>query len=331
MANPGVSELSKPNIAIMIGDPAGVGPEVVARSWATGELHQVCRPILIGSGAVMQQAMRDCGLSLAINIVSSFTEQSDDEGVLDILEPTEFDSGSYIPAQDNLSCGAISAKWLDEADRMARTGECAATVMAPISSVSMKMAGVLDKVVNVEPGQSYLFLISGPLRVMHLTDHMPLRQVCDIITSELVTGAIKMLDTALKSWGIEKPRIVVAGLNPHASGVEEDQEIAPGVAQAQSMGIDVTGPEPPDSVFRQCIEGRYDVVLAMTHDQGHIAIKTWGFAGNCALVLGLPYIHTTVAHGTAYDLVGTGRADYTMVLTAIKTAASLAAGKGFLE
>ncbi|MCX2975480.1 4-hydroxythreonine-4-phosphate dehydrogenase [Halieaceae bacterium IMCC8485] len=315
----------------MIGDPAGVGPEVVARSWASGELHQVCRPILIGSGAVMHQAMRDCGLSLAINIVNSLTEQSDDEGVLDILEPTEFDSGSYTPAQDNLSCGAISAQWLDEADRMARTGECVATVMAPISSVSMKMAGVLDKVVNVEPGQSYLFLISGPLRVMHLTDHMPLRQVCDVITSELVTSALKMLDTALKSWGIEKPRIVVAGLNPHASGVEEDQEIAPGVARAQSIGIDATGPEPPDSVFRQCIEGRYDVVLAMTHDQGHIAIKTWGFAGNCALVLGLPYVHTTVAHGTAYDLVGTGRADHTMVLTAIKTAASLVAGKGFLE
>jgi len=315
----------------MIGDPAGVGPEVVARSWASGEVHKFCRPILIGSGAVMQQAMKECGLSLAINVVDSLAGCSDNEEVLDILEPTGFDPGSYNAAQDNISCGAISAQWLDEADRMARAGECAATVMAPISSVSMKMAGVLDKVVNVEPGQNYLFLISGPLRVVHLTDHMPLRQVCDIITSELVTSALEMLDKALKMWGIEKPRIVVAGLNPHASGAEEEQEIAPGVARAQSMGIDVTGPEPPDSVFRQCIEGRYDVVLAMTHDQGHIAIKTWGFAGNCALVLGLPYVHTTVAHGTAYDLVGTGRADYTMMLTAIKTAASLVAGKGFLE
>ncbi|NDD69818.1 MAG: hypothetical protein EBZ29_10730, partial [Synechococcaceae bacterium WB9_4xC_028] len=139
---------------------------------------------------------------------------------------------SFIAAQDNLSCGAISAKWLDETDRMATAGECAATVMAPISSISMKMAGVLDRVVNVEPGQSYLFLISGPLRVMHLTDHMPLRQVCDIITRELVTSALEMLNTALQSWGIDKPRIVVAGLNPHASGTEEEQEIAPGVAQA---------------------------------------------------------------------------------------------------
>jgi 4-hydroxy-L-threonine phosphate dehydrogenase PdxA len=330
VASRGAWALSRPNIAIMIGDPAGVGPEVVARSWASGEVHPVCRPILIGSGAVMQQAVQACGLSLAVNLVDSIAERSDNAEILDILEPVGLDAGSYITAQDNLSCGAISAKWLDEADRMARAGECAATVMAPISSVSMKMAGVLDRVVNVEPGESYLFLISGPLRVMHLTDHMPLRQVCDIITSELVTSALEMLNTALKSWGIEKPRIVVAGLNPHASGTEEEREIAPGVAQAQSVGIDVTGPEPPDSVFRQCIEGRYDVVLAMTHDQGHIAIKTWGFAGNCALILGLPYIHTTVAHGTAYDLVGTGRADYSMMLSAIKTAASLAAGKGFL-
>lgn len=329
MENPDVSVSSRPGLAIMIGDPAGVGPEIVARSWASGEIHQVCRPVLIGSGAVMRQAIQACGLSLAVNLVDSMAKCRDSEDILDVLEPAAFDPASYAPAQDNLSCGAISAQWLDEADRMARAGECAATVMAPISSVSMKMAGVLDRVVNVEPGQSYLFLISGPLRVMHLTDHMPLRQVCEIITSDLVANALQMLDKALKSWGIDKPRIVVAGLNPHASGTEEEQEIAPGVARAQSMGIDVTGPEPPDSVFRQCIEGRYDVVLAMTHDQGHIAIKTWGFAGNCALILGPPYIHTTVAHGTAYDLVGTGRADHSMMLTAIKTAASLAAGTGF--
>jgi 4-hydroxy-L-threonine phosphate dehydrogenase PdxA len=331
MASPEESALSRPNIAIMIGDPAGVGPEVVARCWASAELHKVCRPLLIGSSQVMQQAMDSCGLSFEMNVVDTFSQASDNPAIVDILEPTKFDSGSYKAGQDNVSCGAASAQWLDEADRLARTGACAATVMAPISSVSMKMAGVLDRVVNVEPGQSYLFLISGPLRVAHLTDHMPLREVCDIITGDLVAGALEMLDKALKSWGIEKPRIVVAGLNPHASGAEEDREITPGVLRAQSMGIDVTGPEPPDSVFRQCIEGRYDMVLAMTHDQGHIAIKTWGFAGNCALILGPPYVHTTVAHGTAYDLVGTGRADHTMMLAAIKTAASLVAGKGFLE
>lgn len=331
MASPGASALSRPAIAVMIGDPAGVGPEVTARAMASGELHELCSLVLVGSAAVMAQAIEENSLPLSVNAISCLADSRDRPDVINILEPAEFDLASYVRGQDNLSCGTASAQWLDAADSMARAGDFAATVMAPISSGSMKMAGVLDRIVNVQPGQSYLFLISGPLRVMHLTDHMPLRQVCELISSELVTSALVMLDKSLKSWGIEKPRIVVAGLNPHASGAEEELEITPGVAQAQSMGIDVTGPEPPDSVFRQCIEGRYDVVLAMTHDQGHIAIKTWGFAGNCALVLGPPYVHTTVAHGTAYDLVGTGQADYTMMLTAIKTAANLVAGKGFPE
>ena len=146
-----------------------------------------------------------------------------------------------------------------------------------------------------------------------------------------MTKAITQLNEALKTWGIAKPRIAVAGLNPHASGKEEEQEIKPGVEKAAAQGIDVTGPIAPDSVFRHCIDGLYDVVLAMFHDQGHIAIKTWGFSGNCALIMGPPYLHMSVAHGTAYDLVGTGTADHTMMLEAMKLTGNLAAGNGFFK
>lgn len=321
----------KPVIATMIGDPAGIGPEVVAKAWASGEVHQYSQPVLVGSQAVMQQAVKACGLSLEVKKVASAADITNNPAVIEIIDSGKFDMASFVMGQDNTSCGQISADWLDEMDQMALSGEVDATIMAPISSVSMKMAGVLDKVINMEPGHSYLFLISGPLRVMHLTDHLPLREVCDLINADLVTKAITQLNEALKTWGIAKPRIAVAGLNPHASGKEEEQEIKPGVEKAAALGIDVSGPIAPDSVFRHCIDGHYDVVLAMFHDQGHIAIKTWGFSGNCALIMGPPYLHMSVAHGTAYDLVGTGKADHTMMLEAMKLTGNLAAGNGFFK
>ncbi len=322
---------NKPKVATMIGDPAGIGPEVVARSWSSGEIHEYCAPVLVGSQTVMQRAVKDCGLSTEIVKVESIDDIHNDPNVIDIIDSTPFDMDCFKLGEDNVSCGQISADWLDETDQLARSGIVDATVMAPISSVSMKMAGVLDKVIKMEPGHSYLFLISGPLRVMHLTDHLPLRTVCDLITSHLIINAITQLDQSLKEWGIAQPRIAVAGLNPHASGTEEEQEIIPGIKQAQSDGINVVGPISPDSVFRHCIDGHYDVVLAMFHDQGHIAIKTWGFSGNCALIMGPPYLHMSVAHGTAYDLVGTGKADHSMMLEAIKLTGNLASGRGFFS
>jgi len=140
---------------------------------------------------------------------------------------------------------------------------------------------------------------------------------------------ITRLSQALGNWGVGVGRIAVAGFNPHASGDEEKLAITPAVELARSQGVDVEGPVSPDSVFRQCIEGRYDAVVAMYHDQGHIPIKTWGFSGNSVVFLGLPYVHTTVAHGTAYEIVGSGAADASMMVNAILDAAGLAIGQGF--
>jgi 4-hydroxythreonine-4-phosphate dehydrogenase len=212
---------------------------------------------------------------------------------------------------------------------MARKGVLSATVMGPISTAAMKMAGVIDRVVNVKPGESYLFLVSGPLRVAHVTDHMSLRDVCDQIKAPLITASLCTLDRCLREWGMAAPRIGVAGLNPHAMGREDREEIAPGVRDAVAAGVRAEGPLSPDAVFRQCIEGRFDAVLAMFHDQGHIAIKTWGFSGNSAVIIGPPYVHLSVAHGTAYDIAGRGVADHSMMLSAMRTAGFLAAGRGF--
>jgi 4-hydroxythreonine-4-phosphate dehydrogenase len=320
---------SRPVIGTMIGDPAGIGPEVVVRALATGRVHECSVPVLIGSAAAVERALAATGLGARVRAMSRLEAPSDDPAVIDVL-----DTGALAPdqlplAEDTRRGGEAAAAWLDQADALARSGELAGTIMAPISTGSLKLAGKLDRVVSPVPGESYLVLLSGPLRVAHLTDHMPLRQVGAVLTPELVARALGQLGAALRRWGLAAPRIAVAGFNPHAVGAEEEQAIAPGIARARAAGIEAAGPMSPDTVFRHCVEGRHDIVLAMYHDQGHIAVKTWGFSGNCVVILGPPYPHLSVAHGTAYDIVGTGRADPSMMLNAMITCAHLAAGAGF--
>jgi 4-hydroxythreonine-4-phosphate dehydrogenase len=315
-------------VGTMIGDPGGIGPEVIAKALATGRVHEYSIPVLVGSAAVMERALEMTGVKAKVRTMRPDELPSDDPGVIDVI-----DSGALkepLPlGEDSARSGEASAIWLDELDTLTRNGTFAASIMGPISTGSLKLAGQLHKVISPVPGESYLVLITGPLRVIHLTDHMPLRQVCDVISADLIHHTLIEIDGAMKRWGIPNPRIVVAGLNPHATGDEEREAIAPGVARAREGGIDVEGPSSPDSVFRQGIEGRYDMVLAMYHDQGHIAVKTWGFSGNCVIILGPPYLHMSVAHGTAYDIVGKGVADPTMMLSAMCTCGSLAAGNGF--
>ena len=319
----------RPLVGTVIGDPCGIGPEVVAKAWCSGAVHELSRPVLIGSRAAMEQAVRIAGLSADVRTIGSVAEMSDSPSVIEILDSGALDPNDITLGQDNAACGRASGVWLDEADRLARDGTLAATVMGPISTVAMKKAGVLDKVVKITPGESYLCLVSGPLKVMHVTDHLSLRKVCDLLSEALVAKALVTLDQRLRAWGLAAPCIGVAGLNPHAVGEEEERAIIPGVRRAIAQGVNAEGPISPDSVFRQCIEGRYDAVLAMYHDQGHIAIKTWGFSGNSVVIVGPPYVHLSVAHGTAHDIVGKGVANHRMVLNAMRAAGSLAAGTGF--
>ena len=325
------SKQARPIVGTMIGDPAGVGPEVIARALATGHVHELSIPVLIGSAAAMERAVEITGVSCSVRVIRSVDDLSDDPAIIDIIDSGTLTASELPLAEDTVRGGEASALWLDEMGALASGGAIAASVMGQISSGSLKLARKVPGIVSPTPGESYLVLLTGPLRVAHLTDHIPLRRVCEIISPDLVALALRQIDGAMRNWGIARPRIVVAGLNPHAMGEEDREAIAPGVARARAEGIDVEGPVSPDSVFRQCVEGRYDIVLAMYHDQGHIAVKTWGFSGNCAIILGPSYLHVTVAHGTAYDIAGKGTADPAMMLSAMRTAASLAAGRGFPE
>lgn len=322
---------SAPKVGVMIGDPCGIGPEVVAKAWNSKLLHNYCHPVLIGSSEVMRCAVRATGLSLDIHVVENPDQCLLRNDVIDIIEPVHFDNKWILYGEDVERCGWATGMWLEYADRLARAGVLNATVMGPISSVAMKMAGTLDRIASHSPEGAYLLLRSGSLMIAHLTDHVPFRDVPSLVNKDNILKLLHVLDASMKSWGYSERRIAVAGLNPHADGEEERIVIRPAIAIAQKDGINVFGPVSPDSVFRQCIEERYDVVVALYHDQGHIAIKTWGFSGNSVVMLGPPYVHTTVAHGTAYELAGTGKADHEMMLSAILNAACLSSGVGFYK
>ena len=330
-SDPATERMARPVVGTMVGDPAGIGPEVTVKALASGRVHETSVPVLLGSAAAIERAMGFTNTKARLRVMRRFEPPSDDPSVIDVIDTGALPDGFLPLGEDTELSGHATAQWLDELDGLARDGLFAATVMGPISTVSLKMAGKLGKVISPTPGESYLVLLTGPLRVAHLTDHMSLREVIDVISADLVATAIGQLNTAMQSWGIARPRIAVAGLNPHAVGPEDRDKIASGVAAAQGKGIDVEGPIAPDSVFRQCIEGRYDMVLAMFHDQGHIAVKTWGFSGNSVIMMGPPYLHMSVAHGTAYDIVGTGTADAAMMLSAMRTCGQLASGQGFVQ
>ena len=323
----------RPLIGVVTGDPNGIGAEIVASAWASKALHPLCRPLVIGSAAIVEEGIRVAGVRLRVRSLTDERALADgcgeDANVIDVLESTPYAVTSIRYGHDLAEAGAVSGAWLDHADRLAQAGLVQGTVMGPISAKAMDKAGTLSSIAGQKPEQpAWLLLRSGPLVIAHLTDHVPLREVSAAITVDAVHQLIVRLAEAMKVWGL-KGKIGVAGFNPHASGQEETDGIGPAVQQAQAEGIAVDGPISPDSIFRHCIEGRYGAVVAMYHDQGHIPIKTWGFAGNNVVFLGQPYVHTTVAHGVAYDLAGQGRADCSMIRNAILNAATLATGQGF--
>ena len=169
--------------------------------------------------------------------------------------------------------------------------------------------------------------ISGKLRVVPLTEHVSLSDAITMATPERILQVIEMANASLRAWGFEKPRIAVAGINPHAMFPQDQERVGPAVEKARARGIDAHGPLVPDAVFRQCIQGQWDVVVTMFHDQGQIAVKTVGFEGACTVYVGLPFVMLNVPHGTAYDIAGRGVAQHASMLSAVRTAALLASGQ----
>ena len=319
-----------PRIATMIGDPAGVGPEVTVKALATGEPQRVSQPVLIGDIIAIERACTASGVALEFEVVSALEAAAFDGRVV-VVDPGTVLPGSVPVGAPSPAGGHAVDTWMKLADQLAADGQIDGWIMAPVDSTSLKLAKVCQDIDDLQPAGTYMFRISGPLRIVPLSEHIPLSAVPDTLTPEKVREVVELLGSTLRRWGVSSPRIGVAGLNPHAMGKEDRLVLAPTVKALAAEGWDCTGPVAPDSIFRQAIEGKYDAVVSMYHDQGQIALKSAAFAGACTIYMGLPYIRLTIPHGTAMDIAGTGKAQHFSMLAAMNTAAALSAGNGFLD
>ncbi len=326
-------------IGITMGDPAGIGAEVVVKSLTSNMVYEQCIPIVIGDMEPIREAIAFCNLQLKIHEINSVEEALGECGTIDLINLNLLLPGSWKYKESQCNCGEASFQYVVEAIRLAMEKKIAAVITAPINKTSINMAGHLYSG-HTEIFAEYthttrygMLLASGNLKVIHVSTHVSLREACNRVKKDRVLEVIQLAREGCQLLGIEDPVIGVAGLNPHASdgglfGDEEEKEIIPAINSAKEMGIRVIGPEPADTVFVKCLGGKYDIVVAMYHDQGHIPLKLLGFkidpktnqyismSGiNCTI--GLPIVRASVDHGTAYGKAGEGRANEGSMLEAI--------------
>lgn len=325
----------KPALAVTVGDPAGVGAEVVLKAFAD-PVSATARLLAVGSLVALQQAKGFVPTAPALRTVNGVAEAKFEPGVVDVLAV-----GSNQPValgRVSAAAGQIAYETVVAAADLALHGEVDGIVTAPINKESLRAAG------HAYPGHTELLaeiteitdfammLTAGKLKVAHVTTHVGLRQVFALVTPERVHTTARLAHEALREMGVEAPRIGVAGLNPHAGegglfGDEEARLIVPAVQRARDDGMAVTGPWPPDTLFGRAVEGEFDVVVAMFHDQGHIAVKVLGFDSGVNATIGLPIVRTSVDHGTAFDIAGRGLARHQSMVEAIQLAAEMAGAK----
>jgi 4-hydroxythreonine-4-phosphate dehydrogenase len=326
--------MTLPRLLITMGDVAGIGPEIIARGWR--ELGAHCRPVVVGDPAWLRRAARTVGERLEVVPVRHPAEVAPTADVVPCLRATEADLGAVEVGRATAAAGRAASDFLCAAIDRTLAGEADGIVTAPLHKEGLHAAGVrhpghteiLAERCGVRRFAMVLYL--DGLAVAHVTLHMALRDVFGQLSAAAVLDKARLLDGLLRRLLGRAPRLGVAGLNPHAGdgglfGDEEATIIRPGVEAARAAGIDATGPWPSDTLFVRARQGAFDGVVAMYHDQGHIALKLLGGLRAVNISAGLPLVRTSVAHGTAYDIAGRGVADATSLIEAARVAARLAA------
>lgn len=308
-------------IAITIGDPAGIGPEITLKSILSNEVLEVCRPIIIGDWIVIEDTVKK--LNIPLDLAS--TE------LIDISEIKNRDFEKYKPT---IAGGSASVAYIKKAVELALDKSVAAIVTAPISKESLKIAGFswpghTEMLADLTNSKDYAMMFySDKLKVILVTIHTALKNVPGLITKERVLKTIIFAKKACSMMGIDKPKIAVAGLNPHAGeagifGDEEINKISPAIHEAQDMGIPVSGPHPADVLFHMAYNGIFDIIVVMYHDQGLIPLKMIAFDRGVNITVGLPFVRTSPDHGTAYDIAWKGIANPSSMIEAIKLSVKL--------
>ena len=332
--------LNRP-IAITLGDPAGIGPEVVLKALRSDRLGGCGDLLAVGDARVLTSLAARLGLAaevVALDDAALADQHWARPGrVIRVLDLGNADPALFPLGRASALAGRAAMEAIAAATTLTLSGRAAALVTAPINKEATQLAGFhdvghLEYLARVTGSTEYAtMLVTGRLRVVHLTTHYSLREACDRVTQARILGKVRLTHASFASFGFARPRIGVAALNPHGSeggmfGREELDEIAPAVAAARAEGIDARGPYPADSIFNRAMAGDLDVILAMYHDQGHIPIKVHGFEESVSVALGLPLVRTSVDHGTAFDIAGQGKADATSMIAAIEVARQIVTG-----
>lgn len=324
--------MTKPLIAVPIGDPAGVGPEIVVKTLVSDEAMDVADVIVIGDHQIIEQAIKITKVKLTVNIVNSPKEGKYQKGVLNLIDLNNIDMSKFAFGKVNGMCGKAAYEYIAKSIELAMNREVLAVATPPINKESLR-AGNINFIGHTEifgaltktPDPLTLFQVHK-LRVFFLTRHVSLLEMLGMIKKDRIKDYVKRCTDALKKLGVTEGTMAVAGLNPHSGehglfGWEEVNVIAPACKELQDEGFNVVGPVPADSVFHQAHQGRYNSVLSLYHDQGHIATKTLDFERTISITAGMPILRTSVDHGTAFDIAGKNIVSEVSMVEAVKLAA----------
>jgi 4-phospho-D-threonate 3-dehydrogenase / 4-phospho-D-erythronate 3-dehydrogenase len=321
-----------PVFALTMGDPAGIGPEIALKALTSKKLGSGFKITVIGDLPVMKAAAKKLKKRVVFKTVSDLRESKG--GMINVLDMKQLSPEDFTIGTVDAACGKAAYAYILRAIELAKDGSAAGVITNPINKASLHSAGIdfpghteifADKTGTKE--YTMLFYLDG-VGVAHVTTHCSLRRAIDLITEKRVLSQIKLLDGAMKQLGIQHPRIAVGGLNPHAGenglfGTEEADHIVPAMKAARMLGINATGPYPPDTVFMRSFKKEFDGVVSMLHDHGFVALKSRDFERGVNITIGLPIIRTSVGHGTAFDKAGKGIASPESLLSAIGAAVLL--------
>jgi 4-hydroxythreonine-4-phosphate dehydrogenase len=327
-----------PRIAITMGDPAGIGPEIIAKALLMPDIYEVCRPLVLGDIGCLEIASKGVG-SLSFQRISTPSEATARQGVIEVIPVSKLRADSGLPGRPTKAGGKAMVTYILKAVELATSGQVSAMVTGPISKELMHQAGYqfeghTELLAHLTGTKDYVMMLAGDrLRVSLVTIHCALAEVPRRLSEALIVKTISITYRSLeRDFGIDKPRVAVAALNPHAGesglfGMEDRTIVGPAVEAARDSGLTVEGPFPADTIFYHASTGRYDAVVAMYHDQGLIALKLLHFSDAVNISLGLPIVRTSVDHGTAYDIAGKGVADPSSLIAAVKMAARIVSAR----
>ncbi|HUW22588.1 MAG TPA: 4-hydroxythreonine-4-phosphate dehydrogenase PdxA [bacterium] len=328
-----------PKIVITMGDSAGVGPEVIVKVLSLPDTYNICQPIVVGDARVLASVLQfSKGVcpkgELRLNPIKDIRKARFNYGVIDLFDLGNIDINKLKPGRVDPMCGKATFEYIKKGVEIVQSGKAKGMVTAPLCKKSMEDAGFsypghTELLAELTGTKDFaMMLVGGNLRVVLVTRHLPLKEVASSLSKEKILLAIRLGVEAMKALGIDSPRVGVCALNPHAGewgvlGKEEIETIIPAIEEARKEGIAINGPLPSDKGFYDTAGGRYDLAIAMYHDQGQVPVKLLSYTKSVNVTLGLPFVRTSPCHGTGFDIAGQNKANPQSFIEAIKLATKL--------